>query len=136
MVTIAAFSKPEDAHLLRMRLEAGGVNACVQDENLVQVNWLWANAVGGVRVQVAERDIEKARKILADEGDETPGAVNVICPYCKSTRTEPDDTRRRISLLSLVLLNLPWLWPKNRYRCAACGHRWTERTRQATGETS
>lgn len=127
MVTIASFSKPEEAHLLRMRLEAGGVNAYVQDENVVQVNWLWANAVGGVRVQVAEGDIEKVREILADEGEEASGAVSVVCPYCQSPRTEPDDTRRRISLLSLILLNLPWLWPKNRHRCITCGRRWAEK---------
>jgi hypothetical protein len=38
MITVATFSKPEEAHLLRMRLEAGGVTAFVQDEYMVQMD--------------------------------------------------------------------------------------------------
>ena len=126
MITIASFSKPEEAHLLRMRLEAGGINARILGENIVQTNWLWSNAVGGVQVQIREEDIEEARAILSDAGEETPGVMGVICQQCGSDQTEPDDTRKRISLLTLVLLSLPFLWPKNRYRCLSCGRRWTE----------
>jgi len=65
--TIATFSKPEDAHLLRMRLDAGGIEAFVQDENMVQMDWLLSNAVGGVRVQVADEDANAARDYLAND---------------------------------------------------------------------
>ena len=37
MITVATFSKPEEAHLLRLRLGAGGVDAYVHDENTVQL---------------------------------------------------------------------------------------------------
>jgi hypothetical protein len=64
MVTIATFSNANDAHLLRMRLEADGIQAFVQDElgqNFVQ-------SIGGVRVQVADEDAEAAREYLSDDG--------------------------------------------------------------------
>ncbi len=64
MITIARFSKPEEAHLLRLRLEAGGVSAYIQDENMVQMDWLYSNAIGGVRVQISEDDIEDAHEIF------------------------------------------------------------------------
>jgi len=32
MLTVATFSKPEEAHMLRLRLEAGGVPAGVRPE--------------------------------------------------------------------------------------------------------
>ena len=67
METIATFSKPEDAHLLRMRLEAGGIPAFIQDENLIQMDWLLSNAVGGVRVQVADEDVTAACQLLAED---------------------------------------------------------------------
>lgn len=54
MLTVATFSKPEEAHMLRLRLEAGGVPAYIQDENMVQTDWLYSNAIGGVRVQIDE----------------------------------------------------------------------------------
>src|SRR4051812_30815466 len=52
MTTIAQFSKAEDAHLLRLRLEAGGVAAYIQDENTSQADWLLSDAIGGVKVEV------------------------------------------------------------------------------------
>lgn len=67
MTTIATFNKPEEAHLLRMRLESAGIPAYIQDENTVQIDWLLANAIGGVRVQIAEEDVEAAREYLASE---------------------------------------------------------------------
>jgi hypothetical protein len=48
--TVATFSKPEEAHLFRTRLEAAGIPAYVQDEHLIQMDWLYSNAIGGVRV--------------------------------------------------------------------------------------
>ena len=65
MKTIASFSKPEDAHLLRMRLGAGGVEAYVQNENIFQTEGFGIRGGGGVLVQVAEEDLEAAQEILA-----------------------------------------------------------------------
>jgi Putative prokaryotic signal transducing protein len=65
MVVVATFSKPEEAHLLRMRLEAGGIQAFLRDENTIQVDWLYSNALGGVRVEVAEEDVAATRELLA-----------------------------------------------------------------------
>lgn len=72
MTTLATFNKPEEAHLLRMRLEAGGIPAFIQDENLVQIDWLLANAVGGARVQVADEDVAAAREFLAAQDAAEP----------------------------------------------------------------
>ncbi len=75
MTTIATFNKPEEAHLLRMRLEAGGIEAFLLDENLVQVDWLLANAIGGVRVQVNDEDVAAAGALLEAQdsaADATP----------------------------------------------------------------
>ena len=63
--TIASFTKPEDAHLLRMRLGAGGVAAFVQNENIFQTEGFGVRGGGGVLVQIAEEDWESAHEILA-----------------------------------------------------------------------
>jgi len=64
VITLARFEKPEEAQLARMRLEAGGVPAFIPDENTIQVQWMYANALGGVRLQIAEEDFERAKEIL------------------------------------------------------------------------
>ena len=63
MTTVATFNKPEDAHLLRMRLEAGGIAAFLQGENATQVQWNFLT--GGLRVQVADEDVTAVRDLLA-----------------------------------------------------------------------
>ncbi len=132
VITIATFSKPEEAHLLRMRLEAGGIPAFVQDENLVQMDWLYSNAIGGVRVQIAEEDIPKAKELLEQESVALEEAVAVQCPFCDSANTGIDELPRRISFLSLLLLNFPFLFAKNRYKCSDCGKIWNERKRPSS----
>ncbi len=63
MKTLASFSQPVEAHLLRTRLEAEGITAYLRDENMIALDWLYSNALGGVKVDVADEDYEKAREI-------------------------------------------------------------------------
>lgn len=132
MVTIATFSKPEEAQMLRLRLEAGGVPAYVQDENMVQTNWLVSNAIGGVRVQIAEDDVEEARAILQDPGCESEPAEMPACPKCRSMNTAPDTLPRRLSFLSLLVAGFPFLFSKTRWRCAKCNAVWDERNKESS----
>jgi len=53
--------------LLRMRLEDAGVPAYIRDENTIQMDWLYCNALGGVRVDVCDEDLDAAKAVLALE---------------------------------------------------------------------
>lgn len=127
MITVASFSKPEEAHLLRMRLEAGGVPAFVLDENMVQMDWMFSNAVGGVKVVIEEADAEAAREILEEPSADLPGD-RPVCPACSSTNTAPDEGPRRVAFLSLLVAGFPFLFAKHRWKCGDCGRGWNERT--------
>ena len=59
------------AYLLRARLEGSGITSYVRDENMVAVDWLYSNALGGVKLDVADEDYERARQILESEGTST-----------------------------------------------------------------
>jgi len=136
MITVATFSKPEDAHLLRLRLGAGGVDAYVQDENMVQMNWLYSSAIGGVRVQIDEGDLEAAREIVAAPSVENGEVAEVseagftACPGCSSTKTEPDECPRRLAFLSMIFsmvtfgVAFPFAFLRRRWKCADCGCLW------------
>jgi hypothetical protein len=67
MTTIATFNKAEQAHLLRSRLEAAGIPAFLLDETVTQMESGFFT--GGVRVQVADEEVEAARKLLATTAD-------------------------------------------------------------------
>ncbi|MEO8352157.1 MAG: DUF2007 domain-containing protein [Chthoniobacteraceae bacterium] len=66
MTTVASFHSPEDAHLLRMRLEAAGIPAFLQGENIASLRANYLTDDGGVRVQIADEDVEAARKHLLE----------------------------------------------------------------------
>jgi len=70
MKTIATFSKPEEAHLVRMRLESAGIAAFVQNENMmIKMDNFYSNATGGVWLEVADEDEDAAKEFLtADKG--------------------------------------------------------------------
>jgi hypothetical protein len=132
LIPIAAFSKPEDAHLLRLRLEAGGVPAHVQDENTATVNWMLSDAIGGVKVLIEEEDAERAREILADEPGEVADPSRPVCPRCQSPDTSPADGPRRRSFLSMLLLGFPLPVNRHRWHCTQCQTTWDERTGRLT----
>lgn len=69
MRTLAVFGHPDQAHLLRMRLEGCGIAAHVRDENMVALDWLASLAVGGVKVDVADEDYAAALEVM-DEGEQ------------------------------------------------------------------
>ena len=67
MKTIAAYNNPMDAHLVRARLEGSGIAAYLRDENMITLDWLTANAIGGIRIDVADEDYERALEVLESD---------------------------------------------------------------------
>jgi hypothetical protein len=98
MKTIATFWKTEEAHLLRLRLGESGIQGFLQDEHITQLHPWRAAAMGGVRVQVADADFDKATDILSDGG--VPAVVQIqsevgdalACCACQAV-IPPDQTR-------------------------------------------
>lgn len=66
-VTIATFDKATDAHIALGRLAAEGVHAMLFDDNMVQMDWLYAIALGGIKLRVQRVDAARARRILATD---------------------------------------------------------------------
>ena len=67
-VTIKTFTYASEAFVLRGRLESEGIECFVQDELTAQVNPFYSNAIGGIKLQVRESDLQKAIEILKEEG--------------------------------------------------------------------
>lgn len=120
MVTVATFERPEEAHLLRTRLESAGFEAFVQDESLVQLDMLYSYAVGGVRVQVPPEQREEAWHFLrADAGVEAWDQDSMHCPRCGWTGIEHESFSRRFAFFMLAFFSLPV--PIFRGGCGAIG---------------
>jgi Putative prokaryotic signal transducing protein/SPOR domain len=64
LVTVAAFPDVAEAQLARERLETEGIRAFVIDAQTAGVLPFLTPASGGVRVQVAPADEQRAREVL------------------------------------------------------------------------
>lgn len=65
METIATFDFLPEAEIARGRLLAEGISCRLADQYLVQANWLYSPAVGGIKLQVEAQDAARAREVLA-----------------------------------------------------------------------
>ncbi|MFN0110089.1 MAG: putative signal transducing protein [Blastocatellia bacterium] len=69
LVTIATYTIPYKAQLAKGLLEANDIPAFAADEHLSSINWLYVNAIGGIRLQVTEDNAEQAKALLAMENE-------------------------------------------------------------------
>lgn len=115
MKTIACFSTPAEAHLALSRLMSAGIHAAIRDEFTVTLDWLYSNAIGGVKIEVVEDDVAAAREIL---GMPPPEEGILRCPFCGSS-----DTRVRVLSgfgLICLLLKLPIPMARAVVDCRVC----------------
>src|ERR1700689_5789682 len=64
LITLEAFRDVPQALLAKGKLEWAGIDCTLADGNLVRMDWLLSNAIGGIRLQVHQQDAEAARAIL------------------------------------------------------------------------
>lgn len=67
-VTIATFNYPHQAALLKGRIESEDILCNTKDEMTATANPLYSNAIGGVKVQVRQSDVNKIIPILREVG--------------------------------------------------------------------
>ncbi len=67
LVTIATFNLPIEAHIVKGRLESEGIEVFLADEHTIAMNPFYSAMVGGVKLQVAETDVDEALRILGGD---------------------------------------------------------------------
>jgi hypothetical protein len=65
-VTIASFTYPHEVTVLEGVLETEGIECFIKDGNIVSTNPLYSNAIGGVKIQVNQNDVERANEIVKE----------------------------------------------------------------------
>ncbi|MEN9662563.1 MAG: hypothetical protein RL324_1512 [Verrucomicrobiota bacterium] len=116
MQNVATFTTPDEARLAVSRLESAGIGAVIPDDLTLSQNYVFAAALGGVRVQVPDEDLADSRTILGL----TPVETGVLlCPHCHSADV---GVRPLGAMQGLAMtFNLPWFSGKITADCRACG---------------
>src|SRR5687767_10460845 len=105
-----------EAGSARSALDAAGIDVAVLDENIIVINWLYSNAVGGVKLMVRREDLEEAFEILStssreaaadDEVTDPPAPESedqpAVCPSCGSTALAPIPRLKIFAALALLV---------------------------------
>ena len=123
-VLIKRFDNSIDAHLFRISLENEGIECFLVDEEIVTINPLYSNAVGGIKAKVRQEDLERTLDFLKSIEKEQV----IACPSCGSKDIHLDYTSKKAlphwiaSLFSLLTVTYP-ITGKMFNTCKACGER-------------
>ena len=115
-----------EAHVIKTKLESENIPCFVADGNIVQINPLYTNAVGGVRVQVRRQDMERARQVLQlAENEGTPIPKPFVCPRCRSTETTFSKIPGFLTVIGfLAAIGFPGMGGRRKWKCRNCGTTW------------
>jgi hypothetical protein len=118
-----------DALTDRMVLEGSGIECYLFDENMVRLDWLWSNLLGGVKLVVRKKDVEESGRLLGQnvpEKFDLEGAgqyEQARCPKCGSMDVSFEGLMKRVAGAGLFL-GLPLTVKMKGWNCNSCEHQW------------
>ncbi|MGR0305455.1 putative signal transducing protein [Acinetobacter beijerinckii] len=127
-IVVQSFSFPYEAQIAKTQLEAAGIPARIENEHTINMDWLYSNALGGVRLLVLESDLEEARTLLAQDFSkelQQQFGLSENCPNCDSSDIQPYTEGKRPAYLVFLLLGFPLFFYKNGMKCQRCQYFWS-----------
>ncbi len=126
LTTIATYTFPYEAQIAKAKLDSEGIPAFIADELTINMQWLYSNAMGGVRLQVLDDYAQQAIAVLSVDSSDVlereQGGDDSPCSACGSTDVEPYQIGKRWAFLVFIGLDFPLFPVKNTVRCRQCGH--------------
>ncbi len=134
-VTIMTFTYPTELVVLRAQLEDDEIECRVLNELTVQVYPFYSNAIGGIKLQVKESDLQRATELLKAGGyikkNESQPSENINqlddstsgikCTKCGSVDVLKKKISGPVFAISLLLLGFPLPFMSKMYHCFDCG---------------
>jgi predicted RNA-binding Zn-ribbon protein involved in translation (DUF1610 family) len=116
------------AHIAMGRLKEEGIECWLKDENTITIDPILTNAIGGIKLMVAEGDAEKAFGLLNRLRQDYK--ARFTCPRCGSSNIELVSTPRKplnwFSAIATFFFSNYALTVDKVYHCFDCGHESTE----------
>jgi len=113
LITIYSSVQPQSIYLAKGKLESEGIECFIKDEFTTQVNNFYSNAIGGVKLQIYQKDKAFAMQLLIDGGliEESKPQDNSLLSKLNSSTTRLPFIgsmiiEKRLFILSIALLIL------------------------------
>ncbi len=130
IIVHSTYYNPIEANIVKGRLEASDIPCFLTDENVATIQPLYNQAIGGVKLNVFEKDVVRINELLAENDliniAETPVKESAVCESCGSTHVSYGQaTKNRfnwwVAIVSILLMVYPFKVNKC-YHCYDCGH--------------
>ena len=76
LLTIRQFRDLPEALLAKSVLDSAGIECFLGDDNLIRMDWLWSNLLGGIKLRVRQEDALVASRLLEGGGASSGDAEN------------------------------------------------------------
>jgi hypothetical protein len=75
LVTLRQYLTVQEAVMAKSILDSAGIESFLADENVISMNCLWSNALGGVKLQVRKTDVAVASELLEQKLSEATASA-------------------------------------------------------------
>lgn len=123
---IGRYQYSSEAIIYKGKLESEGIEVYIRDNNIVDSNPLYSNAVGGIKLFVKNEDVAKAQIILSEVSQYSLDDDNQLikCPKCNAEQvdmvTSIKDVKSFLAFLFSVLIIFIPFYSKYKYKCQSC----------------
>jgi len=123
---VGRYQYSSEALIFKGKLESEGIEVYIRDNNIVDSNPLYSNAVGGIKLFVKSEDFEKAQLVLSGVSQYSLNENNQLikCPKCNAEQVEMvtsiKDIRSFLAFLFSVLVVYMPFYSKHKYKCQSC----------------
>jgi len=115
--TLAVFDYSTEANLVKSKLDSEGIKTMLMDEKTIDTDLLVSQAIGGVKLQVHNNDLDKAliiyNEIRAYRKNENGNEI--YCVKCNSTRILTAPAQRK----NIFYMLFPF-FEKTKFICNDC----------------
>jgi len=129
LVTLRRFRDLPVALLSKGSLDSAGIDCVLVDDNIVRLDWLWSNSMGGVKLQVASDDVEPAEEILSQpipKHFEVSGVGDYEQPHCPKCGSLDINFRENEPAAYVSLYFFPIPFRRRAWRCHSCNVEWED----------
>ena len=131
LVVVRQFVDVPSALLAKSVLDSAEVDCFLADANTVRMDWLYSNAIGGVKLVVREEDVESVNQLLEQSPVNEFDVPDVghfeqpRCPRCNSAEASYQGLQRNLAY-GTIAVGLPIPIAHTAWHCAACNYAWQD----------
>lgn len=125
---IGRYQYSSEAFIYKGKLESNGIEVFIRDNNIIDSNPLYSNAVGGIKLFVKNEAVGKAKELLSEISTYSLDDNNQLikCPKCDAEQVAMAVSIKDLkSLFAYVFSFLFIVFPfytKYKYKCEICKH--------------